>query len=133
FDLRPDFAVFCFAVCTAFVTATLFGLGPALRASGEKPEMSFRGGHQISASSSTGRLLLVGQFALTLPLLVGAGLFLETLHNLKSSHLGLRPENVVTFDLSFPKGTSEVRLRQAYAEIQVPLESHPGVVDESYS
>ena len=133
FDLRPDFAVFAFAVCTAFVTATLFGLGPALRASSEKLEMSFRGGHQITASSSTGRLLLVGQFALTLPLLVGAGLFLETLHNLKSSDLGFRPENVVTFDLSFPKGTSEDRLRQAYAEIQERLESHPGVVVASYS
>src|SRR5438876_9667704 len=65
FDLRPDFAVFGFAVYTAFVTATLFGFGPALRASSEKLEMSFRGGHQITASSSTGRLLLVGQFALT--------------------------------------------------------------------
>src|SRR5882757_9868314 len=133
FDLRPDFAVFGFAVCTAFVTATLFGLGPALRASSEKLEMSFRGGHQITASSSAGRLLLVGQFALTLPLLVGAGLFLETLHNLKSSDLGFRPENVVTFDLSFPKGTSEDRLRQAYAEIQERLESHPGVLVASYS
>jgi predicted permease len=133
FDLRPDFAVFGFAVCTAFVTATLFGLGPALRASSEKLEMSFRGGHQITASSSTGRLLLVGQFALTLPLLVGAGLFLETLHNLKSSDLGFRPENVVTFELSFPKGTSEDRLRQAYAEIKERLESHPGVLVASYA
>jgi len=133
FDLRPDFAIFGFAVCTAFVTATLFGLGPALRASSERPEMSFRGGHQTTASSSTGRLLLVGQFALTLPLLVGAGLFLETLHNLKSSDLGFRPENVVTFDLSFPKGTSEDRLRQAYAEIKARLESHPGVLVASYS
>jgi hypothetical protein len=133
FDLRPDFAVFGFAVCTAFVTATLFGLGPALRASSERPEMSFRGGHQTTASSSTGRLLLVGQFALTLPLLVGAGLFLETLHNLKSSDLGFRPENVVTFDLSFPKSTSDDRLRQAYAEIKERLESHPGVLVASYS
>jgi predicted permease len=133
FDLRPDFAVFGFAVCTAFVTATLFGLGPALRASSERPEMSFRGGHQTTASSSTGRLLLVGQFALTLPLLVGAGLFLETLHNLKSSDLGFRPENVVTFDFSFPKSTSDDRLRQAYAEIKERLESHPGVLVASYS
>jgi putative ABC transport system permease protein len=133
FDLRPDFAVFGFTASTAFVTATLFGLGPALRASREKPEMSFRGVQRITASSSTGRLLLMGQLALTLPLLVGAGLFLETLHNLKSSDLGFRPENVVTFDLSFPKGTSEDRLRQAYAEIKERLESHPGVLVTSYS
>ena len=133
FDLRPDFAVFGFIVSTAFVTTTLFGLGPALRASSEKPEISFRGGQAITASSSTGRLLLVSQLALALPLLVGAGLFLETLHNLKSSDLGFRPENVVTFDLSFPKGTSEERLRQAYAGIKGRLESHPGVLVASYS
>jgi predicted permease len=132
-DLRPDFAVFGFTASTAFVTAALFGLGPALRASREKPEMSFRGVQQITASSSTGRLLLVGQLALALPLLVGAGLFLETLHNLKSTDLGFRPENVVTFDLSFPKGTSEDRLRQANAEIKERIESHPGVLVASYS
>jgi predicted permease len=132
FDLRPDFALFAFTASTAFVTATLFGLGPALRASSEKPEMSFHGSQRITASSSTGRLLLVGQLALALPLLIGAGLFLETLRNLKSSDLGFRPENVVTFGLSFPKGTSEDRLRQGYAEIKERLESHPGVLVASY-
>jgi predicted permease len=133
FDLRPDFAVFGFTASTTFVTAIFFGLGPALRASGERTEMSFRGGQRITPSFSTGKLLLVGQLALALPLLVGAGLFVQTLHNLKSSDLGFRPENVVTFDLSFPKGTSEDRLRQAYAEIKERLESHPGVLVASYS
>jgi predicted permease len=133
FDLRPDFAVFGFTASIAFVTATLFGLGPALRASSEKTEMSFRGGQRITTSFSTGKLLLVGQLALALPLLVGAGLFLETLHNLKSADLGFRPENVVTFDVSFPKGTSADRLGQAYAEIKERLESHPGVLVASYS
>jgi predicted permease len=75
----------------------------------------------------------VSQLALALPLLVGAGLFLQTLHNLKSTDLGFRPENVVTFDVSVPKGTSADRLRQAYAEIKERLESHPGVVVASYS
>jgi predicted permease len=133
FGLRPDFAVFGFTASTALVTATLFGLGPALRASSEKTEMSFRGGQRITPSFSTGKLLLVSQLALALPLLVGAGLFLQTLHNLKSTDLGFRPENVVTFDVSVPKGTSADRLRQAYAEIKERLESHPGVVVASYS
>src|SRR5260370_34277031 len=133
FDLRPDFTVFAFTTSSAFVTGILFGVGPALRASSERTEMSFRGGQRITPSFSTGKLLLVGQLALALPLLVGAGLFLQTLRNLKSSDLGFRPENVVTFDLSFPKGTSEDRLRQAYAEIKARLESHPGVLVASYS
>src|SRR2546430_1525470 len=64
--------------------------------------------------------------------LVGAGLFVDTLHNLKSSDLGFHAENVVTFDLSYPKGTADDRLHQAYAEIKQRLESHPGVIVASY-
>jgi len=79
-----------------------------------------------------GRLLLAGQLALSLPLLVGAGLFVETLHNLKSSDLGFNAEHVMTFHLSYLKGTSQDRLHQACAEIKQRLESHPGVIVASY-
>jgi len=133
FNLRPDFAVFGFTGGVAVATAILFGLGPALRASSEKLEMSLHGGQRVIGSGWRGRLLVAGQLALSLPLLVGAGLFVKTLHNLKSSDLGFHAENVVTFDLSHPKGTSQDRLRQACAEIKQRLESHPGVIVASYS
>ena len=133
FNLRPDFAVFGFTGGVAVATAILFGLGPALRASREKLEMSLHGGQRVIGSGWRGRLLVAGQLALSLPLLVGAGLFVKTLHNLKSSDLGFHAENVVTFDLSHPKGTSQDRLRQACAEIKQRLESHPGVIVASYS
>ena len=132
FNLQPDIVVFTFTAAVAVATAVLFGLGPALRASREKPEMSLQGGRRVIASAWSGRLLLAGQLALSLPLLVGAGLFVETLRNLKSSDLGFHPENVVTFDLSYPKGTSQDRLRQACAEIKQRLESHLGVIVASY-
>ena len=132
FNLQPDFVVFSFTAAVAVATAVLFGLGPALRASRERLEMSLQGGRRVIASAWSGRLLLAGQLALSLPLLVGAGLFVETLHNLKSSDLGFHAENVVTFDLSYPKGTSDDRLRQACAEIKQRLESHPGVILASY-
>ena len=133
FDLRPDFAVFVFTGSTAVATAILFGLAPALRAASEKAEMNVRSGQQIAGSRFSGRILLAGQLALSLPLLAGAGLFLATLHNLKASDLGFHAENVLTFDLSFPKATSEERLRQAYAKIKESLESHTGVVVASYA
>ena len=133
FNLQPDFVVFGFTAAAAVATAVLFGLGPALRASRERLEMSLQGGRRVIASAWSGRLLLAGQLALSLPLLVGAGLFVETLHNLKSSDLGFHAENVVTFDLSSPKGTSEERVRQAYAEIKQRLESHPGVIVASWT
>src|ERR1700756_5332790 len=95
-------------------------------------EMSLHGGQRVIGSAWSGRLLLAGQLALSLPLLVGAELFVETLHNLKSSNLGFHAENVTTFDLSYPKGTSDDRLHQACAEIKQRLESHPGVIVASY-
>jgi len=132
FNLRPDFVVFSFTAGVAVATAILFGLGPALRAAREKLEMSLHGGQRVIGSAWSERLLLAGQLALSLPLLVGAGLFVDTLHNLKSSDLGFHAENVVTFDLSYPKGTSDDRLRQACGEIKQRLESRPGVIVASY-
>ena len=132
FNLQPDFVVFGFSTGVAVATAILFGLGPALRASREKLEMSLHAGQRVIGSAWSGRLLLAGQLALSLPLLVGAGLFVETLHNLKSSDLGFNAEHVMTFDLSYPKGTSDDRLHQACAEIKQRLESHRGVVVASY-
>jgi predicted permease len=132
FNLQPDFVVFGFSTGVAVATAILFGLGPALRASREKLEMTLHSGQRVIGSAWGGRLLLAGQLALSLPLLVGAGLFVETLHNLKSSDLGFHAENVTTFDLSYPKGTSDDRLHQACAEIKQRLQSHPGVIVASY-
>jgi predicted permease len=132
-NLRPDLAVFAFTASIATATAILFGLGPALRASREKLRMGSHGGHRIVGSPWSGRFLLTGQLALSLPLLVGAGLFLETLHNLKTTDLGFRPENVVTFGLSFPKATSADRLRQDCAELKKRLESHTGVIVASFA
>jgi predicted permease len=132
FNLQPDYVVFGFSTGVAVATAILFGLGPALRASREKPEMTLHSGQRVIGSAWGGRLLLAGQLALSLPLLVGAGLFVETLHNLKSSDLGFNAEHVMTFDLSYPKETSQDRLHQACAEIKQRLESHPGVIVASY-
>lgn len=132
FNLQPDFVVFGFTAAVAVVTAILFGLGPALRTSTEKLELSLHGGQRVIGSAWSGRLLITGQLALSLPLLVAAGLFVDTLHNLKSSDLGFHPENVIMFDLSHPKGTPPERLRQACAEIKQRLESHPDVIVASY-
>ena len=133
FDLRPGLVVLGFTACTAAVTAMLFGLGPALRACVANADLSLRGGQRVTGTSLGGRLLVAGQLALSLLLLIGAGLFLSTLRNLKTTDLGFRPENVVTFDLSFPKATAEDRVRQTYTRIKERLESHAGVVVASYA
>jgi predicted permease len=133
FDLRPDFVVLGFATAIAAGTAVLFGLLPALRMCRAKTELGLVSGQRIATTSFSGRFLVTGQLALSLPLLLGAGLFVGTLRNLKTSDLGFRPENVITFDLSFPKETSKDHLRLADAQIKERLESHPGVIMAAYA
>lgn len=133
FDLRPDFVVLGFTAAAAIGTSLLFGLAPGLRAFRARTELCLGSGHRIATTPFSGRFLVAGQFALSLPLLVGAGLFLGTLHNLKNSDLGFRPENVTTFDLSFPKQASKDRIRQTDAQIKERLESHPGVIVAAYA
>ena len=133
FDLRPGLAVLGFTASMAVATAMLFGLVPAWRACVATADLSLRSGQRITGTSLGGRLLAAGQLALSLLLLIGAGLFLSTLRNLKTTDLGFRPENVTAFDLSFPQATGEERIRQTYARIQERLESHAGVVFASYA
>jgi hypothetical protein len=72
------------------------------------------------------------QLALALPLLIGAGLFLGTIRNLKAADLGFRPGCVIGFDISFSKGTPKDRIQQSYGQIREDIRRAPGVVDGSY-
>jgi predicted permease len=92
-----DLRVLAFAAGLALLTGLLFGLWPALRAS-SLPEA----GGRASASRSRSRarqVLVVSQVALSVVLLVGAGLFIRTLGNLKSLNLGFQAGGLITLSL----------------------------------
>jgi predicted permease len=133
YDLRPDRTVLGFTTAVAVATALVFGLAPALRAYRTSRDRAVNTGRRTTGHSLTGRFLVFGQLALSLLLLIGAGLFLETIRNLKAIDLGFRPENLLTFDVSFPLGTPAERVRQTYQQIQERLASRPRVVAVSYS
>src|SRR5579871_2294711 len=133
YDVRPDFTVLGFTAAVAVMTAVVFGLAPAFRAARAGTRMNLRDGRRITGSAWSGRLLTAGQLALSLPLLVGAGLFLQTLRNLQTSDLGFRPESVTSFAVDFPKGTAKERMRAAYEEVRRRLESHAGVAVAGYA
>ena len=132
-DLRPDRTVLGFTSAVAVATALVFGLAPALRAYRTSRDRALNSGRRTTGHSLTGRLLVLAQLGLSLLLLIGAGLFLETIRNLKAIDLGFRPENLLTFDVSFPRGTPAERIRQTYQQIQERLASRPGVMAASYS
>ena len=133
FDLRPDSTVLGFTVGVAVLTAVLFGLAPAVRACRAGGSLLSQSGIRTTGRSLTGKILVAGQLALSLLLLIGASLFLGTVRHLRSIDLGFRPQSVMAIDVSFPRGTSADRIRQTYQQVQARLESHPGVVSASYA
>jgi predicted permease len=133
FDLSPGFAVLGFTAAVALGTAILFGIAPAWRAGRAGEDLTLRTAQRVTRTSFSGRMLVAAQLGLSLVLLVGAGFFILTLRNLKAADLGFRPDNVITFDLSFPKQTSEAHLRQVYPQMKERLDSQSGVIVASYA
>lgn len=103
FTAAPDLRVGLFAFGLSGLTALLFGLVPALQSTRPnvvpalKGESGAAGGG--SKSSRFRRGLVVGQIALSLLLLAGAGLFVRSLANLRGLNPGFKPENVTSFSV----------------------------------
>jgi len=137
FDLAPDARVLCFTMGLSFVTGLVFGLVPALRSSRSNPAATMKGaGASGSLNPLRGLLqesLVVIQVALSLVLLVGAGLFVRTLEKLKGMDMGFSRENVVLFQVGFVGRVDRTRRTSAYKELLARLESSLGVRAASMS
>ena len=98
--------VLLFAIAAAVVTSLLFGVVPAFRATGVdvNAELKETGRSIAGRRSLLARSLLVVQVALSLVLLVGAGLFLRTLTNLRRVDVGFDPHNILLVRLT-PAGS----------------------------
>lgn len=93
--VSPDATLFAFSVAVTALTGIAFGLLPAWRAANSDPLAAIRRTEASCKRAMASRALLCGQIALSLALLFGAGLFVRTLHNLRSIDVGFRPENIV--------------------------------------
>src|ERR1039457_3700815 len=131
FRFRPSFAVLASSVALTMLTGVLFGLAPAFRAT----RMTLAETIKESGSASQGRsrlrlgkALVVGQVALSLALLVGAGLFIRTLRNLQNADVGFQRENVVVVDVDPTNlGYRGHRLRTFYDGLLERARRIPGV------
>jgi len=106
--LRPqlDIHVLMFSALVACGCAILFGILPAWRAARADVNHALKETERGSAPRSKRRLqsfLVVSEFALTLVLLIGAGLFLRSFIRLTETDPGFDPRHSLAFDLSFPK------------------------------
>lgn len=92
-----DLRVLSFTIGISALTGVLFGLAPALRAGGTRlaPGLKTQSGN--SGRALVGRFLIVSQVAISLVLLVGAGLFARTLRNLNAVDVGFNRRNLLLF------------------------------------
>ncbi|HEY6251421.1 MAG TPA: ABC transporter permease [Candidatus Angelobacter sp.] len=136
-DVSLDFRMLSFTVLISVATALLFGTLPALRATRVNLVPSLKEGRgQVSSSpGGIGKGLIVSQVALSLVLLVGAGLFLRSLVNLAAVDTGFNRQNVLLFRLD-PRSTGitdDPRLVTMYQQVEQRVTSLPGVQAASFS
>jgi predicted permease len=130
-DVSPNLTVLGFVTGITISSVILFGLMPAFRGTGidlaSRLKGTAAGLHGSKANRWSGGLIVV-QVALLMVLILGAGLFLRTLHNLNSADLGFDRNNVllVRFD-AFGTGHSREQLKTLTAELLGRIEAVPGV------
>ncbi|MGC2751158.1 MAG: ABC transporter permease [Candidatus Acidiferrum sp.] len=134
FEANPDARVLAFSFAISLVTGILFGIGRAMHVS----RMGLANGIKANSRNVVGtgtrfgqllpKILMSAQVALSLVLLVGAGLFLRTLRNLDHQNFGFNRTNllVVDFDAQIA-GYKPEQLDGLYRQIINRIEALPGV------
>lgn len=125
-----DWRVLGFVLGITGVTGIIFGVAPALRATGMSVSTALKENSRsvVGSRNVLSRLLLVTQVAISLVLLVGAGLFLRTLENLRHVDVGFNPQNLVIFRINPQLNRyDDQRTRRLYDELTEALRAAPGV------
>ncbi len=131
-DVALNIPVLLFTLLATTIAGMLFGCAPAWQASLVDPNETLKEGGRSGTSAGRHRLrraLVVGEFALALTLLAGAGLAIHSFWNLARVDPGFRTDHILTFNLPVP----EKRLSQPeqivayYKQLTERIESLPGV------
>ena len=134
-DLSPDLRVLSLTISVAILTGILFGLAPAWRASREDPAAVLQQNAR-SLGSGAGKLskaLIITQVALSMVLLLGAGLFVRSFQRLRSLDLGFQKESVLEISLNpRPGGYKNLDLNSYHKQLLARVSSLPGVDSVSF-
>jgi putative ABC transport system permease protein len=147
-EVGVDGTVLAVALMTAFATGLLFGLAPALlhssdqrlgvlRASASSDGTGFATSLRGTSSAARARLrglLVIGEVALAMILLIGGGLMLHSLVKLTSVNPGYSSANVLTFQVALPPTRyPSDRVRVFVEELAVRLQATPGIEGAAYA
>ena len=118
-----------FSLAVAIVTGVLFGLVPALQASRAQPGFTLKEeASSVAGGMGLRKALVVGQIALALVLLIGAGLFVRTLSNLRAQGPGFDTTNLVTFHVDTARsGYRQPRGERLLLDLLAALRALPDV------
>jgi predicted permease len=135
--VSPNLHVLAFTALVSLATGVLFGLAPALRGTRLDLTPALKEGKGTVTGSmrragrmrlGIGKALVVAQAAMSVLLLVGAGLFVRTLRNLETENIGFDRSNILLFSVDGSRsGYHGQRLASLYEEMQRRIEAIPGV------
>jgi predicted permease len=135
-DLSIDRRVLGFTITVAVLTAVLFGLAPAWRATRADPQATLKSGGRGLAGADTrhwiARSLVVGQVALSLALVAAAGLLLGSFRKLVTLDPGFRRDGVLLVSMRFGNtGVPDSQLTLLESDVLRRLRALPGVTSAS--
>jgi putative ABC transport system permease protein len=126
-----DYRVLGFALAVSALTGVVFGLAPALKASRLDVSSSLKEGGRTGEGhrrTSARSLLLIGEVALSLVLLVAAGLLIRSFVRLQEVRLGFNPHNVLVACIALPGAKYKEEQRpEFYRQLVERLQNSPGV------
>ena len=127
-DFKPDATVFVYMFLVSLITGVVFGLAPAIEST--KPNLtdalkSTRSGTRVGRTRLRS-LLVIGQVAVSLVLLIGAGLLVRGLQRAQSTELGFDKKNLLVMSMDLTtQGYDEARTATLYAQLAERLKALP--------
>ena len=125
-----DWRIMAFVIALTAITGIVFGIAPALRATGVNVNDALKASSRgvVGTRTLLGKSLLVVQVAVSLVLLIGAGLFLRTLANLRHVDVGFNAQNLALFRVNPGLNRyDETRANTLYRDLLDRLAVMPGV------
>lgn len=128
-DLKPNATVFLYMFSISLITGVVFGLAPAIQST--KPDLTdaLRSGNRMRGSRPRLRnLLVIGQVAVSLVLLIGAGLLVRTLQRAQSSDVGFDSKKLMVLSMDVSAlGYDEARVTTLREQLAERLKTVPQI------